>query len=110
MNTEELYCPSNGSEGNWFTDNFCAKCRREKFHHAQNPNDEQCDILNRTLLLSVNDPGYPKEWTFDEYGGPTCTAHEQWDWIVDENGEITNEPPEPEDPNQLKIQFNNTTT
>ena len=103
----EKYCPSNGTEGCAFTDHFCANCIHEKFMHTQKDGDKQCDILNRTILCSVSDPGYPEEWTYDEHGNPTCTAWMKWDWGNDDDDHGLNEPPPeiPEDPNQLCLPF-----
>ena len=88
------YQPSNGSEGDWFTEEFCWQCA----HCDPDPEGEkQCEILMRTLIYSVSDDKYPEEWVYDENKEPTCTAHKPWDWK--ENGE----PPPPPDPAQLNI-------
>lgn len=90
MKEAKKYQPSNGSEGEWFTDEYCWRCQN------CNPDPEgekQCEILGRTLALSINDPDYPSEWTFDKNDKPICTAHKLWDW--DELGD----PDDQENPN-----------
>lgn len=57
------YRPSNGTEGTIFMAQFCDRCTKD-----------DCWIIIDTFRLSIDDPEYPKEWTFDEDGEPTCTA------------------------------------
>ena len=57
------YRPSNETEGMFFTDQFCERCKKGK-----------CEILALTMSLDVNDVGYPSEWIHDDNGKPTCTA------------------------------------
>jgi hypothetical protein len=67
----ELYRPSNGSEGEWFTAAFCSRCDRDKRE------DRPCTILGRTFAHDIDEPGYPKEWVHDAGkwpGNPRCTA------------------------------------
>jgi hypothetical protein len=61
----EPYRPSNGSEGDAFIGQFCRHCVRY---------EEPCPILGATLFNDIGEPGYPKEWTHDDKGRPTCTA------------------------------------
>lgn len=64
----EPYRPSNGTEGAIFMARFCDQCAR----HCE---DKPCEILGRTLLWSIDDEDYPKEWVQSAYGGnPRCTA------------------------------------
>lgn len=77
MSEPKKYRPSNGTEGMWFISEFCEHCRRE------NPGDvetRKCKILTKTMLYDVNEKDYPKEWTYDEKGDPTCTKYEYHDW------------------------------
>lgn len=65
------YCPSNGSEGEFFMDQWCHRCERDR------RKDRPCRILSLTFTLDVNDPGYPPEWVCDVEGwpgNPRCTA------------------------------------
>lgn len=74
---KEKYQPSNGSEGIGFISMFCDHCRRE------NPGEtktRKCSILTKTMVYSVTDKEYPKQWTYDDEGNPTCTAYEYHDW------------------------------
>lgn len=101
---DRKYRPSNGDEGMWFTGTYCMNC----IHCDPNPNGpKQCEILGKTLWLSVNDPEYPAEWIYDEQGKPICTAWKKWDWGNDGNPDDPNNPkaPIPEDPNQLCLPF-----
>jgi hypothetical protein len=97
------YCPSNGTEGEAFVDEFCMNC----LHCDPDPDGKkQCTILLATLCFYPNDPNYPQEWTHDALGHPVCTKHVNWDW--DKNGDPDdpdnpNKPPDPPDPNQLHL-------
>jgi len=64
--TEEptLYRPSNGTAGEGFHARFCYRCGR---------NWEKCSILTRTLIHSIDEPEYPREWIQDDQGA-RCTA------------------------------------
>jgi hypothetical protein len=74
MSTTEhkKYCPSNGTEGADFIDAWCRKCVRDQGDiEAGEPG---CEILFTTMVLDVDHPDYPSEWTFDRFGRPICTA------------------------------------
>ncbi len=60
----EKYRPSNGSESEFFMARFCDKCAAFNI----------CNILMRTMGYDIDDPKYPKQWTFDESGQATCTS------------------------------------
>ena len=62
------YRPSNGCEGLDFREEFCFRCARDK--------NEDCSILNATMVYMADDPNYPKEWVTD-VRGPRCTAFEE---------------------------------
>lgn len=68
------YRPSNGTEGEIFQEDFCAKCPRDAKFREDPEKHEGCEILARTMAYNVTDPEYPKEWIYDEKGEPTCTA------------------------------------
>lgn len=99
------YIPSNGTEGEWFCDQFCFQCIHERWTHRQDEDREEdkCDIFSRTLIYSVTDSEYPEEWTYDKNGNPVCTSWKKWDWGSDRDR--FNEPsgPPPYDPNQLVL-------
>lgn len=102
----EKYEPSNGTEGMWFTEEFCEQCIHEKFCHTQNENDKTCDILTSAMVFSTKDPEYPREWIYDSLGHPTCTAHVSWDWGNDgdpDDPDNPKAPPPPPDPNQMDM-------
>jgi hypothetical protein len=63
------YRPSNGSEGEWFMEDFCYKCKMDE--------NESCEIVAKTMFHDIGEPGYPKEWVYDIEGNPMCTAFER---------------------------------
>lgn len=67
-----LYRPSNGTEGMMFEAEFCDRCCKSLFW----TDDQGCAILGNALFHEVDEPEYPKEWTYDDKGNPTCTAFE----------------------------------
>jgi len=97
------YQPSNGTEGMYFTDAHCMQC----LNCDPDPNGaKQCKIWLNTMLHNVNDPGYPKEWIYDEDNKPTCTAWVKWDWNDKgdpDDPDNPNKPPIPYNPNQLLL-------
>lgn len=98
------YRPSNGSEGDWFTDKFCMNC----IHCDPDPcGKKQCKILLATMCYYVTDKEYPSEWTYDENEKPVCTAWAKWDWGNDGDPDDPHNPkaPIPVDPNQLCFPF-----
>lgn len=100
----EPYQPSNGTEGMWFTENFCMNC----IHCDPNPEGEkQCDILCRSLLFKIGDKEYPTEWQYGDNDNPICTNWVKWDWDNDGNPDDPENPNwrPPDDPNQLCLPF-----
>lgn len=99
------YEPSNGTEGMYFTDEFCMQC----IHCDPDPDGEkQCDILLNTLCFSIGDPEYPEEWIYDEDDKPTCTSHVKHDWGNDgdpDDDDNPKAPPKPVPDNQLFLPF-----
>lgn len=74
----ELYRPSSGTEGEWFINNWCRECERDKCQNGTKPMSECqpedfCQIIGKTMFMDVDDPDYPKEWVEDG-DGPRCTA------------------------------------
>jgi hypothetical protein len=75
----DKYQPSNGTEGEAFFAAWCCQCQRDRAMREGCDLDEcdyneRCDIIGRTMAMSVNDPGYPEEWQYDDNGRPVCTA------------------------------------
>lgn len=70
----EPYRPSNATEGDGFMARWCLNGCRE-----MDLDGEGCSILNDTLALPIDDPGYPAEWRQDGPAGPRCTAYRQGD-------------------------------
>jgi hypothetical protein len=60
------YRPSNGTEGEWFMNDFCHRCRRDR--------NQDCEIIPITMGLDTDEDDYPHQWTYDLEGRPTCTA------------------------------------
>lgn len=105
MDQPKKYRPSNGTEGMWFDDKFCANC----IH--QNPNPDlkpQCMIVCNAMCYYTNEPEYPKEWIYDANNQPTCTKFKKWDWGNDGDPNDPENPlaPTPTSPNQLQMLFN----
>ncbi len=69
----KLYQPSNGTEGYSFIDHWCENCHNNK----PDADDGGCTILLSTMIYSVGDEDYPREWCYDDKGRPQCTAFEQ---------------------------------
>lgn len=65
----KLYRPSNGMEGEGFMAQFCDRCERRG-----NSEDGHCQIIGDTMAFDIDSPEYPREWTYDSDGDPTCTA------------------------------------
>lgn len=101
----DIYQPSNGTEGVAFVSEFCDNCIHEKFNHTYKEGDKKCDIFSRSLLHDTIEEGYPTEWTYDEEGSPTCTAHVKWDWGNGDPDDPDNPkaPPPPTPANQLDM-------
>jgi len=79
------YRPINGSEGFWFEEKFCDRCRRNR----PNANDGGCKIIMKSLVHNIDESGYPKEWTSTNDGEPTCTA------FSDKSKPVENQRPKP---------------
>lgn len=62
------YRPSNGTEGEMFTQDFCDRCVHGGGH---------CNIIALSMLHHVEEREYPRELKFDAEGCPTCTAFEE---------------------------------
>ena len=97
----EKYQPSSGTEGMFFTDQYCMNC----LHCDPDPDGEkQCDILCRTMVFDTNDEEYPKEWTYKENGQPFCTSYVHWNWQERGNpDEAEDAPVISNDPDQLGL-------
>ncbi len=95
------YCPSNGTEGMWFTGKFCDNCIHDNpDYNAKAP---RCEILTLTMVLDVTDKDYPKEWIYNEENKPTCTKFVKWDWGNDGDPGDPDNPkaPMPYNPNRF---------
>lgn len=64
----KLFRPSNATGGDIFCAEFCDRCEKDRRR------DRPCKILTRTLIYSVDDPEYPREWIYGEDGSPLCMA------------------------------------
>lgn len=67
----EKYRPSNGTEGEWFMDQFCHQCVKCPISPEA---DNQCKIMLRSLMYNTEDKEYPKQWVYTDEGKPICTA------------------------------------
>lgn len=64
------YRPSNGTEGDIFMAEWCARCAHANFDDE----DRACMINLRAIAHQIDDPHYPAEWQFSNGGVPQCTA------------------------------------
>ena len=71
----QQYVPSNGTEGEIFQAEFCARCERDKeangtclMEDRDAGDDDWCQILVASYA------GEAKEWVYGHDGHPTCTA------------------------------------
>lgn len=99
----EKYCPSNGTEGEGFMENHCYQCLHD------NGKDKICEILMASMSFFKIDPKFPKEWTYDDSGRPTCTEYKKWDWGNDGDPDDPDNPkyrpPDLDNPMQLTMPF-----
>jgi hypothetical protein len=102
--TGKKYCPSNGTEGDWFEDKFCMNCIHTNPDPCKKP---QCEIWCRAVCWNVNDEHFPTEWQYDNDDKPVCTAWVKWDWGNDGDPNARDNPKAPiqDDPNQLCMPF-----
>lgn len=103
----EPYQPSNGTEGEYFMEEFCYQCIHERWIHRQKEDrdEDKCTIINLSMSYDRNDPEYPKEWTYDAAGKPTCTKWVKFDWGSDDDPREPGPKPPPDDPNQFMMPF-----
>lgn len=78
------YRPANGTEGEIFYEQNCARCLGERAYRESNFEDGSlgCPILARSYAFDVDDPNYPKEWVrddvpYDEPDNARCTAFKE---------------------------------
>ncbi len=66
------YRPSNGSEGDYFMADWCARCTKDTVAVP-------CPILGASFCYQIGDPLYPPEWIVDDDGlsNARCTAFEE---------------------------------
>lgn len=67
-NAGKTYRPSNGTEGDMFYAQNCARCIRGSNE------DELCTIYGNAMFNDIGDADYPSEWRYDDAGCPECTA------------------------------------
>lgn len=82
MKEVKLYQPSNGIEGECFINEWCGHCAKDKSmsegkDYDECNDDEICKIIAATMAYDIDDSEYPKEWIYNEYGHPCCTAFVQ---------------------------------
>jgi hypothetical protein len=67
-----LYRPSNGTEGEGFMSRHCYQCK----HDDGGIGERVCEIIGNTMAYDVTDAEYPVEWCYGADGKPTCTKFE----------------------------------
>ena len=92
-----------------FMDDFCMQCIHERWTHRQKEDrdEDKCEIMTKVMIYDKRNPDYPKEWTYDEDGRPTCAKFVKFDWGTDDdpNEPDSPRPVEPDDPAQLLMPF-----
>lgn len=82
-NAGKPYRPANGTEGEYFMERFCYRCKRDAEFQRTQDGEDGCPIILASMTYDVNDPEYPKEWvTTEDYplgGAGECTAFESID-------------------------------
>lgn len=68
-----LYRPSNGTEGDYFQEAWCARCKADRAYRESGGKEAGCDLIARSMAFKVDEPRYPKEWVWRD-GYPVCTA------------------------------------
>jgi hypothetical protein len=69
------YRPSNGTEGDYFQNDWCEKCARDQAFRNNPDSGDGCPIVAATLIFDIHESEYPKEWIEDDDGSnPRCTA------------------------------------
>jgi len=71
MTDRQSYRPSNGTEGEIFMSQWCARCSRDRARREGDAFDG-CEIIFLTMAYDVDDPSYPKAWVQDDDGAPSC--------------------------------------
>lgn len=79
--------PANGSEGDYFMEDFCFRCKHWVYDKPTETYGCKKRIHDETLFHDVDDPEYPKQWKYDDEGYPLCTA------FVDENTPVKKRKP-----------------
>jgi len=69
-NPGDSFCPSNGTEGEIFQEQYCNHCARD----AGADKGNGCDILARAFYYEAWEKEYPTEWIYGSEGKPMCTA------------------------------------
>jgi hypothetical protein len=69
---DELYLPSNGTEGYSFLEAMCGNCARDAEMNGTKPYDE-CGDDDYCEIIAASFRGQVKEWVIRD-GEPTCTA------------------------------------
>lgn len=85
MTDYQPYRPSNGTEGEIFMGQWCARCLRDK-ERREGDAFAGCDIITMTMAFDIDHPSYPKAWVQDDDGQPSClefTAEDESDQPLD---------------------------
>ena len=70
----EPYRPSNGTEGMYFEAEWCDKCEKDVWYRKDPDRGTGCIILANALAFDIGDSEYPKEWVYNLYNKPSCSA------------------------------------
>lgn len=62
--------PSNGTEGEIFSERWCAGCRRDAAFRADE--GDSCPIICNAMAFDTGHPDYPAAWQYGPDGQPIC--------------------------------------
>ena len=65
----EKYLPSNGSEGDCFTETYCVVCRRGIMFRNHSAKTD-CEIFKKAFITG----SFVKQWVYNENNEPVCTS------------------------------------
>lgn len=70
------YRPSNGTEGEFFHERWCADCKRDAAFQQDPDFGDSCPLICNAMAFNIGHPEYPTEWIYGEDGQPECKAFE----------------------------------
>lgn len=69
----KLYKPANGTEGEWFFNKFCYRCKNYVEDEESGSLDCKLNLIIAAEINNTTDDDYPDEWRYNEKDKPVCT-------------------------------------